>query len=47
MQQKAIKFNTKSFRETLKLYGLTVSEANALTGKKSSFLGEPFAHRKS
>ena len=37
MQQKAIKFNTKSFRETLKIYGLTVSEANALTGKNPQF----------
>ena len=37
MQQKAIKFNTKSFRETLKLYGLTVNEANALTGKNLHF----------
>lgn len=37
MQQQVIKFNTKSFRKTLKLYGLTVSEANVLTGKNPHF----------
>lgn len=37
MKTKSISFNTKNFRNTLKTYGLTVSEANALTGKNLNF----------